>query len=155
MNSIDLISFLRNYYGIINNELKANKLTHFDVKILFPKIRRVSKEFLECNLHDIYKGNIILVYDCKGRILHYLHPHLLIDVRCADEIYEQDENYIDISSIDLDSLSKDELLNLRKKVKKNCQRASERAITKVIKRKRDKEVVDYKRKKLMLRMEEL
>ena len=113
MNSIDLISFLRNYYGIINNDLKANKLTH------------------------------------------YLHPHLLIDARCADKIYEQDENYIDISSIDLDNLSKDELLNLRKKVKENCQRASERAITKVIKRKRDKEVVDYKRKKLMLRMEEL
>ena len=44
---LDLISFLCNYYGIVNESLKFNRLTHADIKILFPFVKRSSYEKVE------------------------------------------------------------------------------------------------------------
>ena len=142
MESIDLISFLSNYYGIVNNSLKLNKLTHIDVKILFPNIKRTSFEKVNNNIASIYKGDIIMVYDAKGKILPYINPHLQISENLEkQDIYEDDE-LINIDYIDLDSLSKDELLTLRKKLKKNKQYKEEKKVEKAIVRKKDYQVME-------------
>ena len=52
--------------------LKINKLTHNDMKVLFPDIKRTSFDNLERNSSLIYKGEIILVHDCNGYILPYI-----------------------------------------------------------------------------------
>ena len=55
MRSIDLVSFLCNYYGIVNESLKVNKLTHADIKILFPFVKRSSYEKVENENMKVYK----------------------------------------------------------------------------------------------------
>ena len=154
MRSIDLVSFLCNYYGIVSKNLKINKLTHNDMKVLFPDIKRSSFDNLEHNSSLIYKGEIILVHDCNGYILPYINPHIKVD-ECFEDIsnYEEQE-IIDISELDLDKLSKEELLKLRKKLKKNHQYHDEHNVTNKIRNKKNPKVKQYKRNKIMIRMEE-
>ena len=155
MDSIDLISFLCNFYGIVNENLKINKLTHTDIKILFPQIKRISIERLNNNLALVYNGDIILVYDCFGKILPYVNPHLQINVCPINENSYAERERINLNSLELDELSKEELLNIRRQLKRNHKYLEEKDVVKVIRKKKDYQVTDYKRRKNMLKMEEI
>ena len=154
MKQVDLISFLCNYYGIVNDNLNFNKLTHFDVKILFPNVKRMNTDELKYNCDKLYTGDVILVYDYKGYILPYFNPRLELENMRILESYIVEKEFIDISKLELDKLSKDELLKLRKKVRRNQQIRDEKIIVKAIRKKKNREVMKYKIKKKMLRMEE-
>ena len=75
METIDLISFLRNYYGITHEKLSFNKLTHNDILELFPFIEVCDKS--DINIEDISCGKIIGVYDNYNRVVYYYNPYLL------------------------------------------------------------------------------
>lgn len=147
MKSISLLNFLQNYYGIVSEDLKLNNLTHMDIKILFPFIKRSSFESMDDNLYEIYNGNLILVYDSKGNVLPYINPHL--EVSFVDRIYDEykSDTKIDMKVIDLDSLSKEELIKLRKKLKQYHQYIEEKDVVKAIRKKKDYKVMQYKKEK--------
>lgn len=150
MECIDLISFLRNYYGITSSSLKINKLTHADIKILFPDIKRISLERLKKEMESIYRGEVLLVYDAHNYILPYVNPHYLVNQN-IDNTINYDERMI-IKIDDLELLSKDELLKLRYSVKKNMQYEDAKEITKHIREKKNPKVKLYKRQKRDLKM---
>ena len=155
MRIIDLISFLRNYYGIVNESLKVNKLTHTDIKILFPFIKRGSFDDIRYDDNKVYNGEIIMVHDCKNHVLPYVNPFLKVDVNLIETNNYEEDVLINLNESILDNLSKDELLKLRKHLKKNNQYNEQRKVTNVIRKKKDPKVKQYKIKKMMLRMEEM
>ena len=154
MRSIDLISFLSNYYGIVNNNLKINQLTHSDIKILFPYIKRSSFRDLKKDSMSIYKGDMVMVYDCKGNILPYINPHLDIHEYVIPNANYALKEVININDGCLNQMSKKQLLKLRSFLRKKHQFSDEKVVVDVIRNKKDYQVIKYKRKKMMLRMED-
>ena len=96
-NSISLKNFLISYCNICCDEVLKNEITHDDVKILFPFLKRVSYKYVEKNLKQIYTGEIILVKDKLGNVAPYVKPEILeyddIDVDfyvdSKDETFEE------------------------------------------------------------------
>ncbi len=153
---IDIISFLRNYLGISVDSLKQNKLTHKDLLVLFPNIKltRIPYDIAYKNPDLVYSGEYLIVYDCKHELIVYRNPMLdnvLDDV--ATDNYEQ-RTYIDLPT-DLRSLSKDELLKLRKKVRDNREFIKADNITKEIRRKKRREPKQYRKKLERLRYRDM
>ena len=70
--SISLVKFLNLYLGITNEVL--SKMTHSDIKILLPNLKRCSYEYAYDNCNLILKGEIIIVSDAKGIIVPYFKP---------------------------------------------------------------------------------
>ena len=151
MKFIDLISFLRDFYGISNSSLKFKKLKHQDIEILFPFIKRCSID--DVNIEDISHGNIIGVYDKHGMIVYYYNPHIteVIKTICDEEIQEEKEYKLEI---DLNALSKDELLKLRSKLRKDGNNIDAFKVTKQIRKVKEKEPKDYYKKKEKLLIKE-
>jgi len=67
----------------------------------------------------------------------------------------EDVTFININDIDLDKLTKDELLQLRRRLKYNHQKEEEKEVVDIIRKKKDHQTICYKKKKMLLRMEEL
>ena len=86
MQFVDIISFLRDFYGISSPSLKFKKIKHQDLRILFPFIKRCSINNL--NMEDLFKGNIIGVYDKSNMILYYYNPHI---IEISDIFYDDNE----------------------------------------------------------------
>jgi len=148
--SIDLISFLRNYYGISNSSLKSNCLTHNDVKILFPFVERTSFDYVRKNYDYGFKGIIIMVYDSRGNIIPYLNPFI------ENIEYDNDkvDNYFDNSVVfeldNLDTLSKEELLKIRKVLRKNRAFCLEKDVVRAIRKLKTLEPHEYRKRKELL-----
>ena len=157
MESIDLISFLHNYYGINSEYLYLNVLTHQDVKILFPNIIRKDFQYLNENRELLYSGKLILVHDSKGNIAPYVKPDKKelcengpygeIIEEAGDITYQIKREKIIVDEEMLKQLSKDELLKLRSNLKRTRQHGEERKVVKAIRKKKDYKVMNYKRKK--------
>lgn len=146
MKKIDLVTFLNNYYGIYHAKLNKKVLTHSDIKILFPNIKTCEYYSVD----DLVKGNVIMVYDRNNNIRYYYNPHLNINnyVEVKEKV---DDNKIALDNIN--QLSKEELLKLRRKLRLNNQRKESYLINKLIRLLKRKEPRIYreKKKKLMLK----
>lgn len=151
MKFIDLISFLRDFYGISNPSLKFKKLKHQDIEVLFPFIKRCN--ISDVNIEDISKGNMIGVYDKNNMIVYYYNPHITEIIRtiCDDEEDEEKEYKLEI---DLSNLSKDELLKLRSKLRKDGNSIDAFKVTKQIRKVKEEEPKEYYKKKEKLLIKE-
>lgn len=151
MKFIDLISFLRDFYGISNPSLKFKKLKHQDIEVLFPFIKRCCVN--DVNLEDISHGNIIGVYDKNGMIVYYHNPHIkeIVEDICDEEFDEEKEFKLEI---DLNILSKDELLKLRSNLRKDGHLDDAFKVTKQIRKVKAKEPKEYYKKKEKLLIKE-
>ena len=151
MKCIDFISFLRDFYGISNPALKFKKLRHKDIQNLFPFIKKCNIN--DIDIEDIYKGNIVGVYDKNGMIVYYRNPHLteVLKTIYDEEIDEEKEFKLEI---DLTNLSKDELLKLRSKLRKKGYTEEAYKVTKQIRKIKEKEPRDYYKKKEKLLIKE-
>ena len=149
---IDIISFLRNYVGITGSSLKQNKLTHDDLKVLFPELKlvRLPYEVAYKNPELVYSGEYLIVYDSRYQMIVYKNP-LLMEELLPQEESNYDEEKVTITLPDLTGLSKDELLSLRRKVRgtKEYNKATE--ITKQIRRLKRREPKRYREEKEYLR----
>ena len=149
---VDLISFLRNYYGINNSSLKSNCLTHNDVKVLFPFVKRTSFEHLRLNYDYGHKGIIIMVYDARGSVIPYLNPFIENIEYDNDEVDNYIDNQVAIELDDIDTLSKEELLKIRKSLRKARAFNQEKTVVRMIKKLKEQEPHEYrKRKELLLK----
>ena len=151
MNFIDLISFLRDFYGISNPSLKFKKLKHSDVKVLFPFIN--SCTINEVNMEDIAKGNIIGVYDKNNMIVYYYNPHISEVVNNILNEEDDDEEEYKVE-VDILKLSKDELLKLRSKLRKKGLQEDAIKVTKQIRKIKEEEPKAYYKKKEKLLIKE-
>lgn len=151
MNFVDLISFLRDFYGISNPSLKFKKIKHRDITELFPFIKRCRIDAV--NVEDISKGNIIGVYDKNGMIVYYYNPHITEIIRnICEETQDEEKEYK--LEIDLTNLSKDELLKLRSKLRKNGHSEDAFKVTKQIRKLKEEEPKAYYKKKEKLLIKE-
>ena len=146
MDSVDLISFLRNYYYISNQSLKFNTLSHEDIQILFPDIRTCKHVEVEL----IKTGDIIGVYDRYNHIVYYNNPHIICDI--LPEFYNDD--YVNDEKVLIDSkiqnLSKDELLKIRRKLRLLGKRKEAYQVNKIIRKRKSEEPHEYRKKKIKL-----
>lgn len=120
MEKMSITKFLSRYYGVNNSNIC--NLTHQDVKILFPEIKRCSFNYANKNFEEIVKGNIILVEDRRGNIAPYFVFQCEYDV--YEEIFdfdskENDEKILDVTSEELAEFSKWQLIQSLKECR-NC-----------------------------------
>ena len=130
MKKIDLIFFLQNYYGIYHESLKFNTLTHDDVSKLFPDVRCCGR--IRPRLEYIKSGKVIGVYDKNNHVLFYPNPYLeknnlkipIFEASVEKEVKEttfeesvEKEEVKEIILDEIDYLSKDELLKIRRKLR--------------------------------------
>ena len=153
---IDIISFLRNYLGITGYSLKQNRLTHNDLKVLFPNLNltRLPYELAYKNPELVYSGEYLIVYDANYELIIYKNPLIMENVLPNEESnYEDSRDTINLP--DLHSLSKDELLRLRRKTRGTGEYHKANEITKQIRKIKRTEPRGYKRDKEELRNKEL
>ena len=154
MKKIDIVTFLRNYYGICHPLLNKNRLTHDDIKSLFPFIRTCTDyDYIKNNLDN---GNVLMVYDKYKIVKYYYNPRLKekIIFDCEYEENEVLEKRIEICLDDLDGLSKDELLLLRRRLRRNDQRKESYLINKMIHQQKQMEPRVYREKKRKILLKE-
>ena len=145
MQTIDLISFLQNYYGIAHGRLFFDKLTHEDLLELFPFVEICPKRDL--TIEKITCGDVIGVYDNRKKIQYYYNPHLMIDeLDECDKVSEKEEK-ISFRIEDIEDLSKEELLHLRRRLRLNNQRKESYMINALIRQLKKKEPRLYREKK--------
>lgn len=79
---INMADFLYNYLGITQDNIFS--ITHDDVRILLPDLKRSSFSFIRKNLNEIYNGNIVIVKDPKGEVVPYYNPLRYLDLDIED-----------------------------------------------------------------------
>lgn len=109
--------FLYEYFGV--TDLNIFEMTHDDVKVLFPELKRSSFEEIQKDYTCIYNGNVILVRDKKGDIIPYYNPlrYLEMEFECLEKI-ERPKKIKQQNNIDIEELSNYQLKEEYKKEKK-------------------------------------
>lgn len=72
LNVIPMASFLYNFCAICDHNVF--KVTHYDIKRLFPYLKTCSIEYVCKNYDLVCDGSVILVKDAKNNILPYYNP---------------------------------------------------------------------------------
>ncbi len=148
MKKIDLITFLNYYCGENNPSLCKKRLSHEDIKVLFSNIK-VCDNYTYA---DLARGDVIGVYDNTKRVKYYYNPRKYVEdvIDCRKE----EDNEIKISLDNINNLSKDELLKLRRKLRLNNQRKESYVINKFIRFIKRQEPHEYREKKKKLLLKE-
>lgn len=153
-NCIDLKSFLMCYCGIYNESIKKEKISHKDMKILFPNLVRISFESLLEDKKNLYTGIIIAVKDSYGNVAPYINPDLQeIDYVTEVTDCEQDTITKEVEEIILnEDLSTYELSVLCKRFKDTNRTREFRIAYRLLKSKKDCKIKKYKKEKTSLRL---
>ena len=149
MKQFDLVNFLNRFYGINSETLNNKKLSHKDIGILFPFIRTCPN--WDVYEEDLIKGNIIKVYDKNNIVVYYQNPRLMIDYDDVSLTHKSMET-VDIDNIE--NLSKDELLKLRRKCRLLALRKEAKMLTRMIHKKKQEEPKLYREKKEKIKLKE-
>lgn len=145
MEAISLAKFLSRYLNLSGELL--NHISHEDVKILFPNIKRTSFEYAENNPNEVANGNIIWVDDGK-HVIPYVKPEYVHSAENKEISFEKVEpKKIDSGYHDYASMSNYELkcmLNLKFNSRSNSRQARKelenRGVTLTKKYKRNKKI---------------
>lgn len=148
-NCISLRKFLMFYYGISDSNILSHNLTHKDIKVLFPDLKRVSFEYVLDNIKEVYIGTIIMVKDSIGNAVPYINPKLdiCIEYDIDIEIPEEDKDNTFEQIIDLENLNLYELIELAKKYKSNNRIKEYRKVCRIIKKRKENDLKIYHEKK--------
>ena len=84
--SISINKFLRIYYGISDEKLLTQDISHKALKRLIPELKRLSFDYAYKNKDLIASGDIILVNDCNGNMIPYLSPIAVDDIVELDSV---------------------------------------------------------------------
>ena len=74
--SIDIKKFLI-MFGLCDESILSVKISHSNLRQLFPSLVRFSYDYIEKNKNMIYDGNVILVKDSFNKIVPYANPNNL------------------------------------------------------------------------------
>lgn len=133
--SISLKSFLIIFCGICNDTLLKGKVSHDDIKHLFPELKRVSFDYINKNINEIYTGKVILVKDSYDFIVPYKKPLIekYIEIPDIEIVEEKCEEAIE-EIVNLENLSLYELSELGKKYKEEKRLTEYRSVCRLIKK---------------------
>lgn len=112
--SVTLSKFLSRFLAV--DGMALTKVTHADVKMLFPMLKRASFEYVEKHPEEVMMGRIIMVNDGK-KVIPYIVPDVRkieIDITMMPEFVEEKRNgkrEIDYTKMRVYELKR--LLNLR------------------------------------------
>lgn len=87
--SVTLSKFLSRFLMI--DGMALTKVTHADVKMLFPTLKRASFEYVEKHPEEVMMGNILMVSDGK-KVIPYIVPNkkeIELDVTRMPEFVEE------------------------------------------------------------------
>ena len=144
-NSISLKKFLIVYCGLYNENMVNSNLSHKDIKILLPEIRRISFEKLVSNRYMLYNGEVIAVKDSNDSVLPYINPKLKIDEISYYDC-ECDQRIEDVIPSNIEDLNIYSLEKLLKESKDNKDLVSLKKVRNIILQ-RTSRVKEYKYKK--------
>ena len=116
-NCISINKFLRIYYGICDENLLTQNISHKALKQLIPELKRLPFDYAYKNEELIASGDITLLSDCNGNTIPYKTPEAVIDI---DDVINNsnDIEEIAIKEIDInENLSLYDLSELCKKFK--------------------------------------
>lgn len=148
--NISLAKFLMNYCGIYNKKIYALKISHQDIKKLIPGLKRVSFDYLQNNIHELFNGNVIAVKDSFGNIVPYVNPKLDIEKMREITCKECIEENLPEKEVN-ECLSTYELTEICRAFRKN-KGTEYRQASQLLKNRKCK-VKSYKKKKDKLMME--
>lgn len=160
-NSISYQKFLSVFYGIKGDNIFNSNLTHTDLIEIFPYLERASFAEALSDIRLVLTGKIVIVKDFKGTFLPYKVPLKEI------EKYIEENEKIDDFEITYQNYFKQiyqdviynpdtklyELQQLAHKLKKMKYYKESKKVCKVLKEKKDPNVIKYKQKKIKLCME--
>ena len=133
--SISLKSFLIVFCGICNDTLLREKVSHDDIKHIFPELTKVGFDYLSKNINEIYTGNVILVKDSFGFIAPYKKPLIQEYLEIPDiEFIEDKKERVVEEIVNLENLSLYELSELGKKYKEERRLTEYRKVCRLIKK---------------------
>lgn len=136
--TLTISKFMSTFYNI--KEKNLNRLSHNDLKEIFPELRPVQKEFV--TEENLVRGEVVLVIDCDNEITGYSNPYAINyekhEKACHDNdkvhfIFTVDDDIDELESLseeDLNNLSVYELENLLKKAKKHQKLKEQRLVQK-------------------------
>lgn len=161
-NSISIKKFLRVYCGVEDYNIYNSKLSHQDIKDLFPYLKRVSFNSVISEKEEMYLGSIISVVDSYGNIAPYIKPTTLIsdlgELTLVDSDESKAENLKQTSAIEeiilSENLSNYELRCLKEKYKQLRDYNKYRIVIRLL-RQKNATTNNYKIKKLVLKMEDM
>lgn len=139
---ITMPKFLYDYLGI--EDINIFKITHEDLKVLMPEVKRYSFEKLERDYSLVYQGDIILVKDIKGKLVPYYNPlkYLEIEIKDLDEIQKnciiKEQEELDIENFTNYELKKEYFKDRKLHKYKLCR---------VLKKEIEKRNIDLSRRK--------
>lgn len=153
-NGISLRKFLLYYCGLSIENYKNIKLSHSDIKVLMPYLKKVSYEYLLSNKSELYNGNIVAVIDSYNNIAPYITPKMVKenDLVNIDVKREKNKNIIKNAILN-ENLNTYELSELCKAYKKVGRFKEYRIAHNLLKSKKDLKVKKYKKQKELLKME--
>ena len=114
-NSISVESFLARVLGIRDKSFLSSKISHADIKQLFPQLVRPSFSYIVDNPAIIYNGEAFLVEDSFGSVVPYFNPSFLYEeTEYFGEFVEEHprEELPQVDELELSELSNYELQNL-------------------------------------------
>lgn len=149
-NSITLKKFLILYCGIKSESLGERKISHEEIKILFPYIKRTSFDVISKNKKCLYSGEIIVVTDSYGKMIPYVKPIIKEEntLEFNVDVYTQRIE----ESVIKENLSPYELKMLSKRFKQLGRFKEYRIIRNLLKKSKDLDAINYKTKKKKLIM---
>lgn len=86
---ITLSKFASRYLGLYGEDLK--KLTHEDIELLFPLLKRSSYTYIDKNPNMLESGKILLVSDGK-KLIPYYTPKLSAEYIQSTQVPKKDKN---------------------------------------------------------------
>jgi hypothetical protein len=114
--SITIEAFMARILGVRNQRVLANRITHNDLKDLFPDLRRPSFDYVLDNPRTVSMGEVFMVSDCQGRVVPYFNPHYVIEEIEYYGTYEDQEPVSEptpvIDDVDLMDMSTYDLAQL-------------------------------------------
>ncbi len=129
---ITIISFLSKYLGVRDQRVLSSRITHKDIKAIFPNLKRVSFDYVVDNPTLIGDSTILLVSDSIGRVVPYMNPQLGYEETEYFGEFVCDEStkvtIPNIDEIDLESLNNYELQQLLHVYEKNLIRGAARKV---------------------------
>ena len=114
-NSISVESFLARVLGIRDKSLLSSRISHSDLKQMFPQLVRPSFNYVVDNPAIIFNGEAFLVEDSFGSVVPYFNPSFLYEeTEYFGEFTEERprEEIPNIDDLELSELSNYELQNL-------------------------------------------
>lgn len=136
--TLTISKFMSTFYNI--KEKNLNRLSHNDLKEIFPKLRPVQKEIV--TEENLVRGEVVLVIDCDNEITGYSNPYVADYEKHEKTCYDNDKVHFiftvnddideleSLSEEELNNLSIYELENLLKKAKKHQKLKEQRLVQK-------------------------